>query len=100
MTAYFVTANRDCVICDCKIHHAPIYFSRQGDSWFARYFFPIFISVQPSVQKRDELIFQICKRQFSNSLHFELFTALREAIAPIVCVDIFECSVKVAPVDG
>jgi len=45
------------VICDCKIHHAPIYFSRQGDSWFARYFFPIFISVQPSVQKRDELIF-------------------------------------------
>jgi hypothetical protein len=92
--------NRDCVILVRKIHDAPIYFSRQGDSWFAGYFFSLFISVQPSVQKRDELIFQIRNRQFSNSLHFELFTGLPQAIAPIVCVDIYEWSVKVAPVDG
>jgi hypothetical protein len=88
------------MIRNCNFHHAPRYFSRQGDSWFGRYFFPIFLSVQPSVQNRDELIFQICKRQFSNSLRSELFTGLRQAIAPIVCVDIYEWSVKVAPVDG
>jgi hypothetical protein len=88
------------MIRDCKIHHAPIYFSRQGDSWFARYFSSIFISVQLSVQNPDELIFQIPKHQFSNSLRSAFFTGLLQATAPIVCVDIYERSVKVAPVDG
>jgi hypothetical protein len=56
--------------------------------------------VQFNVQKRDKFPAALDKVLPDSSLHLSLFTAWREAVAPKVCVDICERSVKVASVDG
>jgi hypothetical protein len=57
-------------------------------------------SVQFFVEKAVELKLQIGKNRFTNTLRFLLCTALSYSAAPIVCVDVFEDSVNVIPVDG
>ena len=56
--------------------------------------------VQDSVQIESWLTRGFPKRRLYNKLPFPFFTASPLSIAPIVCVDIYECSVKVAFVDG
>jgi hypothetical protein len=48
----------------------------------------------------DQLISSVDKFPHCNRLHFSLSTARMQAIAPIVCVDVFYFSVKVVCVDG
>jgi hypothetical protein len=84
-----------------SLQDAPFSFLRQDDYLvpFQR-FASSHRAVQCRVQKRDELISAVDKYRFSNALHFWLCTGLREAIAPIVCVDVFYFSVSVDCVDG
>jgi hypothetical protein len=56
--------------------------------------------VQLSVKIVSELEFEINKRQNYNNLHPPIFTGHGVCNAPIVCVDIYGCSVKVDSVDG
>jgi hypothetical protein len=57
-------------------------------------------AVQRNVQKPDELHSPVDNLPSASHLHFRLFTALPQAIAPIVCVDVFYFSVSVVCVDG
>jgi hypothetical protein len=57
-------------------------------------------NVQDSVEIESLLTSEIPNRRLYNKLPFPFFTASPLSIAPIVCVDIYECSVKVASVDG
>jgi hypothetical protein len=56
--------------------------------------------VQLSVKIMPELKVEIVKRQNYNNLHRPIFTGHGFCNAPIVCVDIYKCSVKVGSVDG
>jgi len=67
---------------------------------FGLSFFLKWGAVQVSVQIESELRWANPKTPLYNDLHFVFFTAVEEGTAPIVCVDIYECSVKVAFVDG
>jgi hypothetical protein len=57
-------------------------------------------AVQFYVKKQSELLRQINKLLNFSTLHFVLSTACARCIAPIVCVDFYERSVKVISVDG
>src|ERR1035441_2225065 len=56
--------------------------------------------VQSYVQNTAKLISSGDKFSPCNHLHFSLCTGLPQAIAPIVCVDVFQFSVSVVCVDG
>ena len=60
----------------------------------------ILVNVQDSVQIESFVTNEIPNKRLYNKLPFPFFTAARLSVAPIVCVDIYECSVKVAFVDG
>ncbi len=56
--------------------------------------------MQRSVKIRSELGNEIHKYQSNNVLRLLIFTGCGAISAPIVCVDIYERSVKVGSVDG
>jgi len=65
--------------------------------WFI---FELRCIVHPSVQIKDGTEPHISKQREYNRLQFRLCTGIQTGAAPKVCVDICECSVKVARVDG
>jgi hypothetical protein len=69
--------------------------------WFPfKGFSCLFLLCATSVQKPGELEWPVDKSVPGNHLRFLLCTGFEKAIAPKVCVDIYEWSVKVASVDG
>ena len=80
---------------------ALISFSRQADYLilFQR-FAAHSLFVQVRVQNPSRLMRTVDNHRLPNHLHYVFCTALQPHAAPKVCVDIYERSVKVAPVDG
>ena len=83
------------------LNDAPISFRRQDDYLIPFHHFAVDLRlVHFYVQKEDRSLVPLAKVLPYSSLHFALFTALPQALAPKVCVDDFFFSVKVVCVDG
>jgi hypothetical protein len=68
--------------------------------WFWINIFPFAVACETFVQNPSELNLPVDNFPTRNDLHFCLCTGFQKAIAPKVCVDFCEPSVKVAFVDG
>src|SRR5579864_4104048 len=85
----------------CCLQDAPIWFLRQDDYLIPDHQFPVDLSlVHFCVQKREKFLVLGDKVLPYSNLHLAFFTAWLQSVAPKVCVNFYERSVKVACVDG